>query len=103
MRPNILYPLFVSVDAIKGIGAKYCKLIKRLCGERVVDSLFHLPVNIVDRTYNPPLNQAQDGKIWTGVVTITEHQAPSSKKHPYRVYCTDGTANLVLVFFKIIR
>lgn len=101
MRPNILYPLFVSVDAIKGIGVKYCKLIKKLCGERIIDALFHLPVNIIDRTYNPPLKQAQDGKIWTGVVTITEHQAPSSKKHPYRVYCTDGTANMVLVFFKI--
>ena len=101
MRPNILYPLFVSVDAIKGIGAKYCSLIKRLCGERIVDSLFHLPVNVIDRTYSPPLKQAQDGKIWTGIITITEHHAPSSKKHPYRVYCTDGTATLVLVFFKI--
>ena len=101
MRPNVLYPLFVSVDAIKGIGSKYCKLIKKLCGDRVVDALFHFPINIVDRTYGPQLKQAQDGKIWTGVVTITEHQAPSSKKHPYRVYCTDGTANLVLVFFKI--
>ena len=101
MRPNILYPLFVSVDAIKGIGAKYCNLIKRLCGERIVDSLFHLPVNVIDRTYSPPLKQAQDGKIWTGIITITEHHAPSSKKHPYRVYCTDGTATLVLVFFKI--
>ncbi len=101
MRPNILYPLFVSVDAIKGIGVKYCKLIKKLCGERVIDALFHLPVNITDRTYNPPLKQAQDGRIWTGIVTVTEHQAPISKKHPYRVYCTDGTATLVLVFFKI--
>ena len=101
MRPSILYPLFVSVDAIKGIGSKYCKLIKKLCGDRIIDALFHFPINIVDRTYGPQLKQAQDGKIWTGVVTITEHQAPSSKKHPYRVYCTDGTANLVLVFFKI--
>lgn len=101
MRPNILFPLFVSIDTIKGVGAKYSKLIKRLCGEKVIDALFHLPINIIDRTYSPPLKDAQDKKIWTGIVTITEHQPPSNKKYPYRVYCTDGTSQIVLVFFKI--
>ncbi|MBO5440984.1 MAG: ATP-dependent DNA helicase RecG, partial [Alphaproteobacteria bacterium] len=55
---------------------------------------------ITDRTATPPLIAAKDGKIWTGVVTITEHQPPATRKHPYRIYCTDGTSELVLVFFK---
>lgn len=101
MRPSILYPLFTSIDTIKGIGAKYSKLIKNLCGEKIIDVLFHLPFNIIDRTYTVPLHQAQDGRIWTGVITITEHQPPSTKKHPYRIYATDGTAELSLVFFKV--
>lgn len=101
MRPNILYPLFASIDALKGIGIKYSKLIKNLCGEKVIDILFHLPFNIVDRTYTAPLSQAQDGKIWTGIVTITEHQTPATKKHPYRIYATDGSSELSLVFFKV--
>lgn len=101
MRPNILYPLFASIESLKGIGTKYSKLINRLCGEKIIDILFHLPINIVDRTYNVPLINAKDGRIWTGVVTITEHVPPQTKKHPYRVYCTDGTAELVLVFFKV--
>ena len=101
MRPNILYPLFASIESLKGVGAKYSKLINKLCGEKIIDILFHLPINIVDRTYNEPLINAKDGKIWTGVVTITEHIPPQTKKHPYRIYCTDGTAELVLVFFKV--
>ncbi len=101
MRPNILYPLFAEIDSIKGVGTKYSKLLKKLCGEKVTDILFHLPFSLIDRTYNETLVNAKDGKIWTGIVTITEHVRPQSKKHPYRVYCTDGTAELVLVFFKI--
>lgn len=101
MRPSILYPLFAPVDGIKGIGVKYGRLIKNLCGEKVIDVLFHLPVGLVDRTYCPPLSEAAEGKVWTGIVTITEHQPPQSRKHPYRIYCTDGSAELVLVFFKV--
>lgn len=101
MRPNILYPLFASIESLKGVGTKYSKLINKLCGEKIIDILFHLPINIVDRTYNEPLINAKDGRIWTGVVTITEHVPPQTKKHPYRIYCTDGTAELVLVFFKV--
>jgi len=101
MRPSILYPLFTPIDSIKGIGAKYARLIKNLCGEKIVDMLFHLPINLIDRTYCPPLKEAKDGRIWTGIVTIREHQKPTARKHPYRIYCTDGTAQLVLVFFKV--
>lgn len=100
MRPSILYPLFCEIEALKGVGARYAKLIKNLCGEKIIDILFHLPYNITDRTATPPLIAAKDGKIWTGAVTITEHQPPATRKHPYRIYCTDGTSELVLVFFK---
>ncbi len=103
MRPSILYPLFSPVDSLKGIGAKYQKLIKNLCGQKVIDILFHLPYNVVDRTYTSHLSNAINNKIWTGVVTITEHVPPQTKKHPYRVYCTDGTRELVLIFFKVYK
>ena len=101
MRPSILYPIFASIDTLKGVGNRYGKFIKNLCGEKIIDIIFHLPYNIIDRTYSPNLKDAIDGKIWTGVVKILEHQPPKSKKHPYRIYCTDGTANIVLVFFKV--
>lgn len=103
MRPTILFPLFKPIDTLKGVGEKSRKLIKNLCGEKVLDVLFHQPINLVDRTYMSPLNQATEGKIWTGIVTITEHKPPASRKHPYRIYCTDGTAEIVLVFFKVYK
>ena len=103
MRPSILYPLFSSIDSLKGIGAKYQKLLKNLCGDKVIDVLFHLPYNVVDRTYTSYLSNAINNKIWTGIVTITEHTPPQTKKHPYRVYCTDGTSELVLIFFKVYK
>ena len=103
MRPSILYPLFSSIDSLKGIGAKYQKLLKNLCGDKVIDVLFHLPYNVVDRTYTSYLSNAINNKIWTGIVTITEHTPPKTKKHPYRVYCTDGTSELVLIFFKVYK
>lgn len=103
MRPTVLFPLFKPIDALKGVGDKYGKLVRNLCGEKLLDVLFHLPANLVDRTYTPPLREAKEGKIWTGVVTITEHQPPRSRKHPYRIYCTDGTAEMVLVFFKVYK
>ena len=101
MRPSILYPLFAPIEVLKGIGDKYAKLVKNLCGEKVIDVLFHLPVSVVDRTWMPPLVSAQNGRIWTGIVTVTEHQPPQTRKHPYRIYCTDGTAELVLLYFKV--
>lgn len=101
MRPSILYPIFASIDTIKGVGTRYAKLIKGLCGEKIIDVIFHHPYNIIDRTYSPKLNNATDGKIWTGIVKILEHQPPKTKKHPYYIYCTDGTAKITLVFFKV--
>ena len=35
MRPSILYPLFAPIEVLKGIGNKYAKLVKNLCGEKV--------------------------------------------------------------------
>lgn len=100
MRPPILYPLFASVSTVKGIGTRAYSLISKLCGERVVSLLWHLPYNVIDRTYSPPLAQAQVGRICTVKVKITEHISPKSKHQPYRITCTDGTDDITLIFFK---
>ena len=64
MRPEILNPLFASTENLKGVGARYFKLIAGLCnGSRVVDLLWHLPASLIDRTYAAPLKYAQNGKI----------------------------------------
>lgn len=100
MRPEILFPLFRSISNIKGIGSKSEKLISKLCGDKIIDLIWHLPSNIVDRSYSPQLINAKIGSIATIEVEILEHIKPSSRKSPYKVICTDGTDKLTISFFK---
>ena len=100
MRPQILYPLFAGIENIKGVGTKAKTLLGHLCGNKIIDILWHLPYNVVDRSYSPPLVQAQVGRIVTVKVKIIEHIPPKSKHQPYKVICTDGTDDITLSFFK---
>ena len=100
MRPSILYPLFAQIDALNGIGQKYMKLVSGLCGSKVVDLLWHLPSNIIDRRCGVPLCMAQNGQLWTGKVRVVEHAPPKTRKHPYRIVVKDATEQLILTFFK---
>ena len=104
MRPEILNPLFCALDTIKGIGEKHMKLVSNLVGgTKVVDLLWHLPYNVTDRTYTCPLGQITAGKIWTGVVRVSEHLEPLKKTQPYRVVCEDDTGDIILNFFKYYK
>ena len=101
MRPSILYPLFAPLETLSGIGKRYCVLMNNLCGDKVIDLLWHLPSGFIDRRCNVPLSQTLDGKIWTGKVKVIEHAVPKTKKQPYRIAVEDGTDQLILVFFKV--
>ena len=101
MRPEILYPLFANIESISGIGQKYAKLFASLCGgQKFVDVLFHLPYNIVDRTYSPKISDAKTGVVCTIKAKVIEHVAPPTKKRPYKIVLEDETDTLVLNFFK---
>lgn len=101
MRPEILYPLFASVSSLKGIGERYCKLVYNLVGDKIVDMLWHLPSNLIDRRYSPRLREAIPGRIVTVRVRVVEHIAPATKKHPYKVVVEDDSAQMTLIFFRI--
>ncbi len=100
MRPSILYPLFASIASLTGVGTRYNKLLTTLCGSKVVDLLWHLPSNVIDRRCNLPLSQAQNGRLWTGKVRVVEHIVPKTRKQPYRIVVEDSTDQLILTFFK---
>ena len=99
MRPEILFPLFAPVTGLAGIGPRYGKLIERLAGPQVVDLLWHLPVEIIDRRFSPKIADAPAGAIATLTVTVDQHQPPANRRQPYRVRCRDETGFLHLVFF----
>ncbi len=63
MRPEILAPLFGRVAALPGVGPKTAPLFDRLLARvgaqaRVVDLLFHLPTNVIDRSQRPTIAEA---------------------------------------------
>jgi len=99
MRPEILYPLFQSLEALPGVGPRTATLFERLSGPRVVDLLWHLPHGIIDRRFTPTVAAAPDGVVATLTLHVTAHERPRGKRQPYRVKTTDSTGALDLVFF----
>ena len=103
MRPSILYPIFSPIDNLSGIGPRFSSLIKGLCGDKIVDLIWHFPTNIIDRRCNVPLKYAENNKLWTGCVKIIEHIPSKGKKQPYKIVVQDETEQLVLNFFKVYK
>ena len=99
MRPEILFPLFAPVTGLPGIGPKVAKHVEKLAGPRVVDLLWHLPREIVDRRYAPKVAEAPPGPVVTLTVRVETHFPARDKRSPYRVLCGDDTGFLYLVFF----
>lgn len=102
MRPEILYPLFGDLAGLKGMGPKSLRAMENLLGgKRIIDLLFHLPCNMIDRSYRPKLANAVIGKICTVKVKVVEHIPPKTRQQPYRVVVEDDSEQLTLIFFKV--
>lgn len=99
MRPESLYPLFRPVTALKGAGPRIAGLLVNLGVERAGDLLWLLPTNIIDRSYRPPLDEAEPGRIVTAEVVVQEHRPAAHKRQPYQIFVTDGHAMVTLSFF----
>ncbi|PSJ39938.1 ATP-dependent DNA helicase RecG [Allosphingosinicella deserti] len=99
MRPDILNPLFAEVEALKGVGPGLAKPLKRLGLDRVVDILFHLPVNWIDRKKVDTIEMADAGRVVTVEVTPVDYRA-SGGRGPFRVIAQDRAGNvLTLTYF----
>src|SRR6202165_3654722 len=103
MRPLVLAPLFAPLNVLPGIGPKLMKPFGRLferAEPRVVDLLFHLPYAAIDRRARPKLRDVIAGTIATLEVTVDKHQ-PGRGRAPYRVFASDDTNTLEIVFFNL--
>ncbi|MDX1975125.1 MAG: ATP-dependent DNA helicase RecG [Rickettsiales bacterium] len=113
MRPESLYILFSPVTRIKGVGPRIGSALARLLpvatqisGASVPiirDLLFHLPVGLLDRRYTCGLGEIpNEGVVATFVVQVDEHEEPKKhSKKPYKVYCSNDTGSITLVFFNV--
>ena len=99
MRPEILFPLFRPVTALKGIGPRIGKLIEKLAGTHLVNLLWHLPTGLIDRRYAPKIADARPGEVATITVRVRQHRKPPNKRMPYKIICGDDTGEIALVFF----
>ncbi len=99
MRPEILFELFSPVTSLPGIGPRNARLVEKLAGSNVIDLLWLLPREIIDRRYNPKISAAIPGRIATLLVRVDFHIAPPVKRQPYRVVCSDDTGQITLIFF----
>ena len=93
-------PLLAPLAALPGLRPGIGGLIARAAGgSRVIDLLFHLPDNTIDRRYRPTLDAAEPGRIATLRVTVQRVQRPERPRQPWRVQAGDGSGSLELVFF----
>jgi ATP-dependent DNA helicase RecG len=104
MRPAILNPLFAPITKLAGVGPRMAPLYDRLSGRgelgaRVLDLLFHVPFNLIDRRLSPNLASALIDTIVTVAITIEDHKKPPRPTSPWRVLAGDETGDVTLVFF----
>lgn len=99
MRPEILFPLFAPLTALDGVGPRIGNLLARVAGKHIVDLVWYLPREIVDRRFSPRVADAPSGRIATLTVRVLKHQPSPDRRRPYRVICADDSGDLHLVFF----
>ncbi len=100
MRPESLFPLFRPVTTLKGVGARTAVLIEKVAGPHVVDLLWHLPSDIIDRRYTPKIADAEPDTIATITIRVTQHYKPHNQRQPYKITVMDDTGAMTLVFFR---
>ena len=98
-RPEILFPLFASLETLPGIGEKTAKLLENLDVETPRDLLFTLPASGVDRRYRPTIQGMVFPAVATTEITVERYYPPRSKGRPFRVDVSDSEMAFQLVFF----
>ncbi len=74
-------------------------LFKKLMGNRIIDILWHLPYNLIDRQRKNFLKECHVGQHITITVEVSFHVPSHALKKPAKVVCTDGRDKLELLFF----
>ena len=91
--------LLSDINNIKGIGNKTAKLFKKKNINIILDLLWNLPRNNVDRTDVRKIKDLQIGKIHTITVDVKKYNFPRVRNLPNKVLCEDGTGKLDCIFF----
>ena len=99
MRPQVLFPLFAPLTTLPGVGPRVAGMIEKLAGPHVADLMWHLPSALIDRRYAPKVAEARSGVVATLTLRVDRHIKPHNRRSPYKIYCSDDTGTISLVFF----
>ncbi|MEY4160720.1 MAG: ATP-dependent helicase RecG, partial [Pseudomonadota bacterium] len=99
MRPDRLNPLFIAVDALKGVGPNLARPLDRLAITRVKDLAYHLPDRFVQRRVVSDLDEASVGENIVVALTPMEYRSPAGRG-PFRAMAADAAGNIcALTYF----
>jgi len=98
-RPEVLFPLFASLETLGGIGAKTARAFASLGIEAPRDLLFSLPYAGIDRRFRASIREVAPPATVTVEVEVGRHLPPTGRGRPYRVEVADTLASFQLVFF----
>ena len=98
-RPEVLFPLFASLDSLPGIGPKLARVFEQIEIGKPRDLLFTLPNAGVDRRLRPTVKGVTLPATVTTEVTVLRHLPNRVKGRPYRVSVSDSETEFPLVFF----
>ncbi|NNE89062.1 MAG: ATP-dependent DNA helicase RecG, partial [Silicimonas sp.] len=72
-RPEILFPLFASLETLPGVGAKTAKSLEQMGITSPRDLLMTLPSSGIDRTFRKSISGLTFPVVATTAVTIERH------------------------------
>ena len=88
-----------NVSALKGVGIKVKKLLKKKKIEKISDLLWNLPQKFTDRSNVKTLDNLEIGKITTIKVKVMKYNFPRIRNLPNKVACVDKKSKIDIVFF----
>ncbi len=91
--------LFKKVSALKGVGSKTLKVLKKKKIENISDLLWNLPQGFTDRSNIQTLDKLEIGKITTIKVKVIKYNFPRIRNLPSKVICKDDNGQIEIVFF----
>jgi ATP-dependent DNA helicase RecG len=98
-RPEILFPLFASLETLPGVGKRTAEALAGIDIEKPRDLLFTLPYSGIDRARRASVREVQPPAVATVEVEVGGHFPPRVKGRPYRVAVRDAQVEFQLVFF----
>lgn len=98
-RPEMLFPLFASVETLNGIGPKTAQILANSGIETPRDLLFTLPHSGIDRGIRETIKGVDFPATVTVPVQIGAHVPSRTKNGAYRIHVSDAQTSFQLVFF----